>query len=543
MEADLQATEDAMEQVRMRVREESGITDIEMSEGRNFQNTVTVILQNLENEKIKLDMAISQLQADIGNLEKLATGPISEQIEFAIEKDPLMTVLAQQLAIQEAHLTGLLTRFGENHREVLNLRESIEETKKQRAVRKAEIADITRQANLKDAKDYLIVLQEWFDELEERIQEAEAKQEALDSARVDYDKRLRIRDERQDTLDKIKEQIEKWRTKANDPETPKVQSVGLAPRPLEMVFSRQWWMWLPSGTLLGFLLGIGLAFLVELTNDLVKTPSEIFKFLKIPLLAVIPNSSEDNQVRGVELCQVVRQAPYSIISEAYRRFSMNLKLSGTVESLKTILISSGMPGDGKTSTAVNLATTIVGTSKKVLLIDANFRKPSLNILFPKVSSNNLESLEAGHFNYGLSSIIMHQCSSSEAIRHSGIEGLDIIDCGPLPANPAELLSNPQMEELLKEQRKKYDHIIIDGAPVLIVSDAKAVAGLVDTTVLVFNADSTNIGSAQRTIREMRDVNANIAGCVLFAARAIKGGYFREQLKSYRKYLKAQMAGG
>jgi capsular exopolysaccharide synthesis family protein len=487
-------------------------------------------------------MAISQLQADISNLEELATGPITEQIEYAIEKDPLMTVLAQQLAFQEAQLTGLLTRFGENHREVLNLRESIEETKKQRAIRKAEIADITRQANLKDAKDYLIVLQEWFDELESRIQEAEQKQEELDNARVDYDKRLRIRDERQETLDEIKEQIEKWRTKANDPETPKVQSVGLAPRPLEMVFSRQWWMWLPSGTMLGFLLGIGLAFLVEMSNDLVRTPNEIYRFLRIPLLAIIPNASEDNRVRGIELCHAVRQAPYSIISEAYRRFSMNLKLSGTVESLRTILISSGMPGDGKTSTSVNLAATLVGSGKKVLLIDANFRKPSLNILFPKVNSNNLESLEAAHFNYGLSSVLMHQCSSSEAIRPSGIEGLDIIDCGPLPANPAELLSNNQMEELLKEQQKKYDHIIVDGAPVLLVSDAKAVAGLVDTTVLVFNADSTNIGAAQRTIREMRDVNANIAGCVLFAARTIKGGYFREQLKSYRKYLKAQIAG-
>ncbi len=542
VEADLKTAEDAMEQVRTRVRDESGITDLEMPVGRNFQHTVTLILQSLESEKIKLDMAISQLQADISNLEELATGPITEQIEFAIEKDPLMTVLAQQLAIQEAQLTGLLTRFGENHREVLNLRESIEETKKQRELRKAEIADITRQANLKDAKDYLIVLQEWFDELEVRIQKAEQKQEELDIARVDYDKRLRIRDERQATLDEIKEQIEKWRTKANDPETPKVQSVGLAPRPLEMVFSRQWWMWLPSGTMLGFLLGIGLAFLVEITNDLVRTPSEIFKFLRIPLLAVIPNASEDNQVRGIELCHAVRQAPYSIISEAYRRFSMNLKLSGTVESLKTILISSGMPGDGKTSTAVNLATTFVGTSKKVLLIDANFRKPSLNILFPKVSSNNLETLEAEHFNYGLSSVLMRQCSSSKAKRPSGIEGLDIIDCGPLPANPAELLSNPQMEELLKEQRKKYDHIIIDGAPVLLVSDAKAVAGLVDTTVLVFNADSTNIGAAQRTISEMRDVNANIAGCILFAARTIKGGYFREQSKSYRKYLRAQLAG-
>jgi Mrp family chromosome partitioning ATPase len=98
-----------------------------------------------------------------------------------------------------------------------------------------------------------------------------------------------------------------------------------------------------------------------------------------------------------------------------------------------------------------------------------------------------------------------------------------------------------MEELLQEQRKKYDHIIIDGPPVLLVSDAAVLAGLVDATLVVFNAAQTSRGAAQRTIRELGDVDANIVGCVLFAARTIKGGYFQEQYKSFRKYQKAQLA--
>jgi Mrp family chromosome partitioning ATPase len=123
-------------------------------------------------------------------------------------------------------------------------------------------------------------------------------------------------------------------------------------------------------------------------------------------------------------------------------------------------------------------------------------------------------------------------------------GLDIIDCGPLPANPAELLGSLRMEELLREHRGNYDHVIIDGPPVLLVSDAKVLAGLVDATILVLNAAATSRGAAQRTIRELREVNAKIVGCVLFAARAIKGGYFNEQFKSYRRYQKkAQLAAG
>jgi len=94
-----------------------------------------------------------------------------------------------------------------------------------------------------------------------------------------------------------------------------------------------------------------------------------------------------------------------------------------------------------------------------------------------------------------------------------------------------------MEGLLAEQRKNYDHIIIDGPPVLLVSDAKVLARFADTTILVFNAITTSRGAAQRTIREFKEVNAKIVGCVLFGVRAMKGGYFHKQFKSYRRYQK------
>jgi len=357
---------------------------------------------------------------------------------------------------------------------------------------------------------------------------------------IQYDKGVKIRDERSEMLDTLKEQIEKLKTLHDDPETPKVLSVGKAPPPLEMVFSRQWWLWFPSGTLFGLLLGVGLAFLLELANDLVRTPSDVARHLRIPLLGVIPDASEDSQVRRIELCHAVRLAPYSVISEAYRQCRTNLMMSDDQDSLKTLLISSGKAGEGKTSVAVNLATTFVTAEKKVLLIDANFRQPHLHALFPKLETKP----SVKNFNFGLSSLLTRQCTPAKAIRSSGIEGLDVIDCGPLPANPAELLGSLRMAELLKDQSRKYDHVIIDGPPVLLVSDAKVLAGLVDATVLVFNATMTSRGAAQRAIRELREVNARIIGGVLFAAKAIRGGYFQEQFRSYRRYQKkAQVAAG
>jgi capsular exopolysaccharide synthesis family protein len=530
---ELDAANRALEDVRDR-----DISDLVMSDGRNFKNTITLKLNDLELEKNRLELGIRQLSADIANLKDLATGPITEQIQVAVERDAVMVTLAQQLAFQEAQLAAKLTKLGENHRDVLQMKRRIEEIKRRRESRKAKIGNMIRRANLENARDGLHVLQERFELLEQQRQQVEAQKKELDMARVQYEQRLKVRDERIETLDLIDRQIEKFKMLHDSPQMPEVQRVGEAPQPVEMVFSRQWRLWLPAGTIFGLMVGVGLAFCIELTNDLVRTPSDVARYLDIPLLGVIPHPSEDSQVRRTDLTSVVRQAPYSIISESYRRCRVNLQLSVAAGSLKSLLVSSGMPGDGKTSLAVNLAAAFVAANKKVLLIDANFRQPTLHMLFPRIHTDELEDkLQAEGYNFGLSSVLMSQCGFREAIRPSGIEGLDIIDCGPLPANPSELLGSARMDELLVGRRNDYDHIIVDGPPVLLVSDPKVLARQVDTTVLVLNAASTSRGTAQKTVREFEEVNAKIIGCVLFAVRSVKGGYFNEQFKSYRKYEK------
>jgi capsular exopolysaccharide synthesis family protein len=200
-----------------------------------------------------------------------------------------------------------------------------------------------------------------------------------------------------------------------------------------------------------------------------------------------------------------------------------------------------MAGDGKTSVAANLAATLVAEDKKVLLIDANFWRPNLHNVFPK---NNREKSPAGEENekveLGLSAFLAGLCGY-EIIRPSGVEGLDIIDAGMLPPNPTELLGSDHMKQLLKHQSELHDYVIIDSPPVLVVSDSRILAKLAGNTILVFNAGATRRGVALRAIRELRQVGADISGCALLAAKAMKGGYFREQFKSYQKYQQLQLA--
>jgi len=501
-----------------------------------YRDTATVKLDDLEVEQSNLALEIQQTEAYVGRFEEQATGPIGTQVEHMVETDPVMVALAQRLYVLETGLLSKLAKFGEDHRVVRDLRELIDATEEKREARKMQIAEQTRQANLKNAQDALVVLKSRLEELERLRQEAATMKRELDLARAQYDKQVAVRDERRSMLNEIKEQLEKLKIMHDNPETPKVQFAGYAPVPLE-VSSPRMVIYFPGGTVLGFMLGVGLTFLIELLNDLVRTPKDVALYLHIPLLGIIPDAAEDENLRDVDLCHVVRQAPYSVVSESYRRLRTNLKLSDAAESLKVLLVTAGMAGDGKTSVAVNLATTFVAESKKALLIDANFRRPSLHTMFPKTQPQQPpESAELG-----LSSLLLGQVDCQQVVRPSGIEGLDIINAGPLPPNPAELLGNERMDQLIKDQRENYDYVIFDSPPVLLVSDAKILSKFTDGTILVFNAGATRRGVALRTIRELRQVNAAILGCVILAVKALKGGYFEEQFRYYQEYQKLQLA--
>jgi capsular exopolysaccharide synthesis family protein len=367
-------------------------------------------------------------------------------------------------------------------------------------------------------------------------QAAEAKNRDLDLARTQYVQRVAIRDERKKMLDELKTQIEKLKILHDDPETPKVQSMGYAPVPLEISFPK-WKAFFPGGTVLGFMLGVGLAFLIELLNDLVRIPKDVVRYLHIPLLGVIPDISEDSLVENIDPCLIVQQAPYSVITESYRRFRAHLKLSAVTTGAKSLLIASCNSGEGGTCASANLAATLAAEGRKVLLIDANLWRPALHKIFRKTTADEQITEHA----LGLCDFLKGQCSEDEIVKFSGVDGLYVVEAGTPPPNPGGLLCSDRMGELIKRQRDNYDYVIVDGPPVLLVSEAKVLSRFIDGTVLVCNADTTRRGAAQRAIRELREINAAIAGCVLLRVKALKGGYFQEQFKSYQEYQKPLLA--
>jgi len=492
-------------------------------------NDPTVVkLNSLQQDESKWLMQVSQMKAMIQNLERLASVEISDdQIQQAIQGHPMIQRLEEQISMQKATLEGKSQRFGPNHRVMIQANTLLEDLENQLIEQKRKVAEQDRHAKLKNARDALLTLQMSLETLKSQREEAQKSKEDSDRARVEFE-RLDVRlKEREEAWTLIKRQIGTWRIKRDATDSAKVLLKAAALPPLRMTAARHPLLWFPLGLILGLASSVVLAFLIELMNDLVRTARDVSRYLHTPLLGIIPDEDEDRDLpRETDLYQVVRQMPYSLLTEAYRGFRTNLELSRA----KTILLTSGEPEDGKTSAAVNLALSLVAKSKKVVLIDGNFRQPMLQNIFPKLAT------DVRGAQYGLSNLLMGQCTIRQGLRPTGVEGLDLLDTGLLPPNPMELLSSPRMDTLIQELRKVYDHIILDSAPVLLVSDAKVLTRLADATVLVLNADATRRGAALRVLNEMRSVNAHVAGVLLFGARSLSGGYFKEQQRSYQDYM-------
>jgi Mrp family chromosome partitioning ATPase len=512
-----------------------------------YQDIFTQRVALLEVESNTLMFDISDIVAQIKSLERQASGPIEELTSRIVETDPVVTMLNQQAVLLNAALASGLTKYGENHRIVRQLQEQLNEINNQKQARSKEIGEIIRQSNLRGGQDALDILKNKLAQLQAGRKEAEIQKRKIDLAKVQYEENITKRDEAQGRLAELKASIDKYDVILNDPETPKVKVAAAAAEPLTVSFPR-WEAFFPGGTILGLLLGLTLAFAIEFLNDLIRTAKDVARFLHIPLLGIIPDANEDDQLDGIDPSLALIKSPYSVVGEAYRNFRSNLRLLLPATS-KSILVTSGFACDGKTSVAINLAASLAAQGRKILLIDANFWQPKLNVIFPKpnhrqtpVKKQDSASEENGETNeyveIGLSTVLAGLCGYHEVIRPAaGISNCDLVDSGLLPPNPAEMLGSVQMEQFIKHQSERYDYVIVDGPPELLVGDVKSLARIVDGTILVFNAANTKRGTAQRIVAELRQVNANVLGCVLFAVCSVKGGYFKEQYKAYQEYQK------
>lgn len=261
------------------------------------------------------------------------------------------------------------------------------------------------------------------------------------------------------------------------------------------------------GLFVGLVVGTALALLLESLDRAIKTTSQAEEALRSPLLAVVPRLSTTN---GRQLPSV--DMPLSPAGESYRNLRTAVRFISPDHPLRTILVTSPGPGEGKTTTATNLAVSLAQAGERVVLIDADLRRGRVVDVF---------GLPGG---VGVTSVITHTATLQDALM-SSLERLAVLGTGPLPPNPSELLGSEAMAQILEELRSIADVIILDGPPVLAVSDAVALATQVDGVVVVARAGRTERQDAAEAAQRLERVGAQIVGCVLNAAAKATTAYY------------------
>jgi succinoglycan biosynthesis transport protein ExoP len=296
------------------------------------------------------------------------------------------------------------------------------------------------------------------------------------------------------------------------------------------------------GLLLGLLLGSGGAFLLEALNTSIRKPEDLETALHVPGLAVIPRltAGEPAQRRLGGLLRPGKRAqleaksptstalgtvtqPFSVGVEAFRMLRTSLVWCEQGDEMKTLVVTSAAPGEGKTLTSANLSVTFAYDGLRVLLIDCDVRRPRLHGLFQVPRSPGLmDLLTPSYSSDGSPSLTFDPNAGrtdsgrpiTDIVRPTNVRGLSLLTCGTLPTNPSGLLSGVRMRVLLRELAKSFDLVILDTPPVLATADAGILASLADGVLLVVRAGQTDRTAAKRAHQQLVNVGARVVGTVL-----------------------------
>jgi len=199
---------------------------------------------------------------------------------------------------------------------------------------------------------------------------------------------------------------------------------------------------------------------------------------------------------------ITKLSPRSPVSEQYRTIRTNLQFAMVDKELQSLVVTSSGPEEGKSMTTANLAVVYAQQGKKVLLIDADLRNPTVHYTF------RLDNLQ------GLSTVLVGESSFEEGISSMDIENLNVIPCGPIPPNPSELLASQRMQAVLEKAKSFYDVVIFDTPPVLAVTDAQILANIVDGSLLVIRSRQTEYDAAEKAKKLLQSTNGKLLGTVL-----------------------------
>ncbi len=270
---------------------------------------------------------------------------------------------------------------------------------------------------------------------------------------------------------------------------------------------------------LGF--SVGLVFFVEYLDSRLKTPQDLKVQLGVPFLGMIPTVPKNKDAANPLLTDI----GLTNFSEAFKTVRTNVLFSSADDGLRTLVVTSAGPGEGKSICSANIAIAIAQAGQRVLLVDADMRRPRVHEIF-KIREEP-----------GLSNLLTGNSKASEVIQKSSVPGLWLMPAGHIPPNPAELLGSPRFVDFMGALDDHFDWLVLDTPPVLVVADSMIAGNKATGVVFVVGADQTSRHAARNAIEQLEGANAHVIGSVLNKADVRRhshyyGSYYR---KDYARY--------
>lgn len=419
----------------------------------------------------------------------------AEALPAARENENLKK-LKDRLQILKNECTDLQSRYLDGHPKLLECREKLGVAEKD-VERELSNLVLSTEAELKEATEKERNLKALFEDAKTEAFDLEKKKVELDKYKQDSDNAKR---QYESVYKRLKDIELSGALRTSNVKVLDAARPSMAPiRPN-----------VPQGVLMGviagLILGLGLALLLEFLDTSVASQQEVEERLGLTFLGFVPTIPE-----GEKDLHVFRE-PKSMIAECTRAVRTNLLFMSPDKPFKRMLVTSSGPQEGKSTTVINLGITMAQSGNRVLIIDTDMRRPRLHKAFGVPND------------VGVSSVVVGEGKVDDAIKSTEVPGLFVLPCGPVPPNPAELLHTKAFSELLTQLGEKYDRILLDSPPVGAVADAVVLATQADGVVVVLKAGQTHRDMAQRTVRALRDVKANIFGAVLNDVNLEKSKY-------------------